>query len=514
MSKFFQLALLACLAIIVLAPVAPANMPIPGRDEGVFLYVGQQIVDGAVPYRDVWDHKGPLIYYLNALGLVLSGSAWGVWWIEVVFLLASAALGYASLCKLFGEPAALAASLLWLAGLQIVLDGGNTVEELSLLFEFGAIQLFLRTANHPRHFWNEFLIGVCAALAFTLRPNNIGYYLGIGLLTIASAAFSPTQRTRILQGLATMILGGLGVLGLVAAYFAWQKALPQLYDVLFVYNSIYSQQSLGRRAAEKMIASMLYGFERLEPYSLVGAAGLAVAAGYIALKTRKLELVSWFGIFLLVTVPAQLTLSVMSGRQYLHYYTAWLPALAFLGGFAFFGLKSLIEKLPISRAIASSLVLIPALALTVLPFAQGLPALWQLTNPRTPNYSSTSLGPYLEYIENHVSKNDRLLIWGNQATIHFLTARKAPGRFVYTYALGSQAYFSPALADEFLNDIIREKPIIIDATPSDKTTSGIYSPDWKGYPLTRNIVKYIEQNYALVTEIGPAHWRVWVYKEP
>ena len=66
--------------IIVLFPSNPDNMTLPSRDSGVFLYVGWRLLKGDIPYRDVWDHKPPLIYFVDALGLLLSPqSLVGVW---------------------------------------------------------------------------------------------------------------------------------------------------------------------------------------------------------------------------------------------------------------------------------------------------------------------------------------------------------------------------------------------------------------------------------------------------
>lgn len=63
----------------------PTKENIPGRDSGVFLYIGQQILDGSIPYRDIWDHKGPVIYYINAVGLFIGhGSLWGVWLVQLI----------------------------------------------------------------------------------------------------------------------------------------------------------------------------------------------------------------------------------------------------------------------------------------------------------------------------------------------------------------------------------------------------------------------------------------------
>src|SRR6478672_4582372 len=41
------------------------------EDSGLFLHVGQRLLHGDVLYRDISDNKPPLVYWLNALGLLL-----------------------------------------------------------------------------------------------------------------------------------------------------------------------------------------------------------------------------------------------------------------------------------------------------------------------------------------------------------------------------------------------------------------------------------------------------------
>ena len=71
---------------IVLAQANPFYQS-PNRDGGLFMYMGDRLLKGDVLYVDIWDNKGPLIFYLNALGLFLGrGLRWGVWGLEYVFL--------------------------------------------------------------------------------------------------------------------------------------------------------------------------------------------------------------------------------------------------------------------------------------------------------------------------------------------------------------------------------------------------------------------------------------------
>ena len=74
--------------LITLFPSNPNNMTLPSRDSGVFLYAGWRFLHADIPYRNVWDHKPPLIYFMDALGLTLTPhSLWGVWLLQGIFIL-------------------------------------------------------------------------------------------------------------------------------------------------------------------------------------------------------------------------------------------------------------------------------------------------------------------------------------------------------------------------------------------------------------------------------------------
>src|SRR6185436_9663106 len=116
-------------ALITLFPNNPNNMTLPSRDSGVFLYVGWRLLTGDVPYRDVWDHKPPLIYFINGLGLSITpDSLWGIWVIQGVFLFASFLLLYKLLEKEFNTYAAISGSILFATELLTILNRGNVTE--------------------------------------------------------------------------------------------------------------------------------------------------------------------------------------------------------------------------------------------------------------------------------------------------------------------------------------------------------------------------------------------------
>src|SRR5215510_2887998 len=116
-SNSFQNTLLPTLVsafgtLIALFPCNPNNMTLPSRDSGVFLYVGWRLLNGNVPYRDVWDHKPPLIYFVDALGLIITPeSLWGIWFLQIIFIFFTLLVIYKLLDQEFGIYSALAGTV-------------------------------------------------------------------------------------------------------------------------------------------------------------------------------------------------------------------------------------------------------------------------------------------------------------------------------------------------------------------------------------------------------------------
>src|SRR5215213_9068671 len=130
--------------IIALFPSNPSNMTLPSRDSGVFLYVGWRLLNGDIPYRDVWDHKPPLIYFIDALGITLSPtSLWGIWVLGFLFIFFTLFFIYKTLDRDFGIHAALAGAITLTSGLLTILEKGNVTEQYALVFQALGFWLFV-----------------------------------------------------------------------------------------------------------------------------------------------------------------------------------------------------------------------------------------------------------------------------------------------------------------------------------------------------------------------------------
>ncbi len=54
------------------------------NDSGVFMLIGKGWTKGMIPYLDLWDNKGPLLYLINAVGFWLRNDEYGVFILQVI----------------------------------------------------------------------------------------------------------------------------------------------------------------------------------------------------------------------------------------------------------------------------------------------------------------------------------------------------------------------------------------------------------------------------------------------
>ena len=77
--------LISALFLLVCTKSSPLYPMNDWVDVNCFFTVGRGILDGLVPYRDLYEQKGPVLYFVYALiSLFSRDSYWGVFLLEVV----------------------------------------------------------------------------------------------------------------------------------------------------------------------------------------------------------------------------------------------------------------------------------------------------------------------------------------------------------------------------------------------------------------------------------------------
>ena len=499
-------AFLALLVLLVLAGVSPHWQPLPSTDSSVFLYTAETILDGGLPYRDVWDHKGPLIYYIDALGLsIADGSRWGVWLLELIFVTGAAWLGYRLLSEVFGRPAALFASVAWVLMLAPVLDLGNLTEEYGLLFQFGALWFFWRALKQPEnhHFWWVGLMGACA---FLLRPNLIGVSAGIAI--VVGLRYLQQRKASKLGPLLQMAGGFLIPIELVVLYFAINGALPDLWDQVFHYNFVYSDTSWNKRGEV-----ILYGIERLAVLGLLAVTGwvTALTSGQQLAPTTALGAFQQAALWIF---PLELLLVSLPGNQFPHYLMTLLPIFAL---FCAALLNTLIGGMPPARQrilVASFLgafLFVPLNTMWAPLRSMVSSAMANGGRPVVDVSTEQGLTQAIDYLRDNAEPGQPVLFLGNHVAISWFTDHPSPTRYVYQTPLFDEDYLRTEMADEFLADIVSTQPVIID-TFRDRDLLAEIDLYVAGAPQAMQpFYEYFQDYYAFDEQLSLTGWRAYQF---
>lgn len=484
--------IIMCLGILFIClPVIPIPGFYPSRDAGVFLYIGDLIRAGGIPYRDEWDHKGPLIFWIYAIGLeISSGTLWGPWLLQTFSLLISIFLCCKLLIAKFSHAASIiACSMMILAIVPTGLEFDLT-EGYALPFQFLAIIAFDKIIDKPASYLWAIVLGLSGASAFLLKPNMIGAWIGIVAYLIITTKFKKP-----INAVTISILSGAVLLFSVAIYLWANDALYHSYIALWKFNREYATIGIGQRlhtAWELMKASSKVGF------STFAAIGLIISLQNWKKQNNLVKVCC-------IIFPIEIGLASLSGRVYSHYYIPLLASGSVLLGNAIHQLKSN-ENRP-ALNITIDVILLVTLVIQI-HLAQKI---------ATKNFLRTNDIGRIEaklWINKNIPPDEKLLILGAEAGTHFTTKHKSICRFVYQYPILQSWSKNKEFITEFERCYFSSKPDwVIDAMKTDAEANILFiknaNDDPKHPRALKSIWKDLENNYTLIESLPNSGWQIY-----
>jgi hypothetical protein len=293
-----------------------------GRDQGVFHYVGRELaLRGAMPYRDAYDHKGPLLYVIHASLAVLTCD--GMWAVRAAELGAVVAAGWlssrVSRARSAG-PAIFAASVFYY-GYFPFQDTGNcevwcATFALASLACIGWRRLDLRVAS--------VIAGAFLGAAFLAKPPSMCFAPIVVAAQVVrlredggANASTPTLRAMPLA-LASLAAGGATVIGLVALWLHARGALGDAYDLLFVANRYFVVHGASARSIGGVARETYRAFDWFIPFSYVSpiVCGALVVRG---IRKRDRSAALRYTLPLALTVAAYAAVA-MQAKFFIYHY--------------------------------------------------------------------------------------------------------------------------------------------------------------------------------------------------
>ena len=382
-------------------------------DSSVFLYIGKQMHRGKIPYIDLFDHKGPALYFIQYLGYAIwPGSvAGGVWILEMVsfFLLMLLMLKIAGFATEDRRNAYLASILVLLVCAFKLYQGGNYTEEHALLWITLSAYIFFsffRTGNYTVR--QLFLLGFSCMVVLLQQVNLVTVWVAFVPLVVIRLA-REKRWWEIWTCILHFLLGMLAAFLPVLVWAVWKGCLKEMWHYYIVFNLTYSEN----------MAPGLAGYLQLTRNNLmrIWPGMLAIVVSLVHERKNKLQ---WLNLWFFVV---SLLLMQLSGRDSLYYLLILLPALILPASGLFDALQHLLDR-RVKRANHNSMVIV----LCYLMLATAAVAHRAVSNLR-PRYNDGVVA----YLTEQTEETDDVLIIGNYAWPYLAADRTTQNRFFFRW---------------------------------------------------------------------------------
>ena len=259
--------------LLMAIPISPLGA-YEGCDSLVFRQMGLAMLQDKVIYLDLFDHKGPIIYFINAFCQWLTPGRWGlflffclyiaivtyVWWLISSLLVKSKGVIWPVIIGLFLY--------------MIVLSDGNLSEEWSLLPISYSLYVFVRHFVEDRKIsvMEFFFIGVSMGVVTFLRINNMAAICCVVLFYAIYHLYKKTQTpVQILKSFIVMFLGW-AVVVILCSMLIWalygNEGIEEMIYGTFIFNFEYMSYPTAV-ALDRRRVVLYFGFTTLVILSLL-----------------------------------------------------------------------------------------------------------------------------------------------------------------------------------------------------------------------------------------------------
>jgi len=320
----FLSALLTITLVSTSSPLYPFNV---WDDTNVFLTLGRGILKGMVPYRDLYDQKGPLLFFLHAFAAFISFDSFtGAWILEVCASFLFAVISWKTVKLYYDVPQV----YIWFVPLYLVsiytirmFNFGGSAEELCFPLISVCFYTGLKMIRYDRlpSSGESLLCGIMTGTLLWIKYTFLGSIIGLCLF-IVIFAISKKQIKELIKPILMFLLGVVIITIPFLIYFAVNNSLEYLWEGYF-YNNIFrylkDENNYGLLSVPvlgKLLIPLVIIVKLSIDYPAYGVLILMALIGVILFDKKYRRGVILLS--LLTFVPA--TLTIFTRVSYIYYY--------------------------------------------------------------------------------------------------------------------------------------------------------------------------------------------------
>jgi len=222
------------------SPFYPMNYWV---DPNAYYTMAKSWLNGYIPYKDLFDHKGPFLYIIYAIGCLITDTSFtGIYIIQsialFIILLYTYKISQLFLPKSYSYISSLLCSILFFSNNHF----GGSAEEFIVPLQAISSYLFLKhflnkkSSNTLRYSYiHGILIGITVLIKFNLI---IFWFFPLCAIIIEYLISKELKKTFLYI---TYVIGGiLSILIPLMIYYYCNNALSELFDCYLTFNSLYA----------------------------------------------------------------------------------------------------------------------------------------------------------------------------------------------------------------------------------------------------------------------------------
>lgn len=288
-------------------------------DSSMFLLTGRGILEGKICYVDLFDHKGPVFFWLEAVGYALGGRT-GVWIWQSILAVADVLLIEKIAAELKAKsllPTIAFASVFFYCFMH-----GNLTEEFSMPLILLAVLLeirFLNSESKTHRPLYALVYGIIIGTLAFIRVNN-AITICILVLCIGVVLIKEKQWKNIILNLIAGTFGIALVTVPVCVYYYANNALDDMLYATFLHNLIYAKENTHSAIFSKHLINFIFMY--------------APGAFAVAIFGKRISENSRLYVSLLIATIVTYAMLLYS-NIYAHYFMLGLPLFAIAVACAF-----------------------------------------------------------------------------------------------------------------------------------------------------------------------------------
>ena len=229
-----------------------------GSDSAIFQTIGRYWTESGnqsmIPYLNLFDHKGPLIFLIDAIGYGLTGNKYGILCIQIITIFI-VCIGIYKICRIeLSKNYAIFWTIVNLFFLASCYEDGNLTEEYALPFiVFSLYCIYKYFGSYSADYFTEWLVrehppmyafiyGITVAFCFMTRVTN-ALVVCIGVLMITITIMLKRKWINLLHNMIGFLCGMIIIIVPFVIYFALHGALYDFWFGTIVYNMQYASSS-------------------------------------------------------------------------------------------------------------------------------------------------------------------------------------------------------------------------------------------------------------------------------